>query len=210
MVDVSTLGLFLVAVFALFISPGPNMAFVLSHGISHGSRGGIAAAVGITTADLIPTLLTATGFSAIIAAWPPSFDLLRYLGAMYLVWLAIKAIRSPGVAVISAPGQTSMIRIFRMAMVNSLLNPKALLFFMVFLPQFVDESAGQIALQLAILGATLSLAALIFNCVLGVFSGSVGEFLNRSPRAAKYQAWFLGAILLSLAVRLLFLEKPSK
>ena len=93
MVDVSTLGLFLVAVFALFISPGPNMAFVLSHGISHGSRGGIAAAVGITTADLILTLLTATGFSAIIAAWPPSFDLLRYLGAMYLVWLAIKAIR---------------------------------------------------------------------------------------------------------------------
>ena len=95
-----------------------------------------------------------------------------------------------------------------MAMANSLLNPKALLFFVVFLPQFVDQSRGQVALQLAILGATLSMAALIFNSVLGALSGRVGAFLTQSPKVAKYQGWLLGTVLLSLALRLLLMEKP--
>lgn len=209
MVDLSTLSLFLLAVLTLFLSPGPNMAFVLSHGVAHGPRGGFAAALGITAADLTLTLLTATGFTAVVAAWPPSFDLLRYLGAIYLLWLAVQAISSPGRAIITYRDHTSLVRVFRMAMLNSLLNPKALLFFMVFLPQFVVESRGNIALQLTVLGCTLSFAALLFNSVLGAFSGQVGAFLNRSPRAAKYQGWFLGGVLFSLSMRLLLLERPS-
>ena len=209
MVDLSTLSVFLVAVLALFLSPGPNMAFVLSHGVAHGPRGGFAAALGITAADLTLTVLTATGVTALIAAWPPSFDVLRYAGAAYLVWLAVQAIRSPGKAVITQRERSSLPRVFRMAMLNSLLNPKALLFFMVFLPQFVVESNGHVAMQLAILGCTLSVSALVFNTLLGMFSGQVGAFLNRSPRAAKYQGWFLGTVMVSLAVRLLLLDRPA-
>lgn len=209
MVDLSTLFIFLLAVLALFLSPGPNMAFVLSHGVAHGPQGGFAAALGITAADLTLTLLTATGVTALVAAWPPSFDVLRYLGAVYLLWLAVQAIRSPGRAVITRREHASLVRVFRMAMLNSLLNPKALLFFMVFLPQFVVESRGNVALQLTVLGCTLSLAALLFNSALGAFGGQVGTFLNRSPRAAKYQGWFLGGVLFWLAVRLLLLERPS-
>jgi threonine/homoserine/homoserine lactone efflux protein len=77
MVDFSTLGLFLLAVLTLFLSPGPNRAFVLSHGIAHGPRGGCAAAAGIACADLVLTALTATGITALAAAWPPSFDVTR-------------------------------------------------------------------------------------------------------------------------------------
>lgn len=209
MVDLPTLSVFLLAVLALFLTPGPNMAFLLSHGVTHGPRGGFAVALGITAADLILTVLTATGITALAAAWPPSFDVLRFLGALYLAWLAIQAIRSPGKAVVSRHQQASMARIFRMAMLNSLLNPKALLFFMVFLPQFVVAAHGQVALQLAVLGGTLSLAGLLFNTLLGMFSGQIGTFLQRSPRAAKYQGWFLGGVLASLAVRLLLLERPA-
>ena len=209
MVALSTLSVFLVAVLVLFLSPGPNMAFVLSHGIAYGPRGGFAAALGISAADLVLTMLTAMGVTAIVAAWPPAFDILRYIGALYLVWLAILAIRSPGKAVITNRAQTSMLRIFRMSMLNSLVNPKALLFFMVFLPQFVDAGRGNVALQLAVLGITLSSAALLFNTALGAFSGQVGRFLHGSPRAAKFQSRFLASVLVSLALRLILLDRPA-
>lgn len=209
MVALSTLSVFLLAVLALFLSPGPNMAFVLSHGIAYGPRGGFAAALGISAADLVLTVFTAMGVTAIVAAWPPAFDVLRYVGALYLVWLALLAIRSPDKAVITSRAQSSMLRIFRMAMLNSLLNPKALLFFMVFLPQFVDAGRGNVALQLAVLGVTLSSAALLFNTALGAFSGQVGRFLNSSPRAAKLQSRFLAVVLVSLALRLILLERPA-
>jgi len=209
MIDLPTLSVFLLAVFTLFLSPGPNMAFVLSHGIAFGPRGGFAAAVGITLADLVLTLLTATGVTALMAAWPPSFDVLRYLGAIYLLWLALQAVRSPGHAAVTNRQDGSFSRIVRMAMLNSLLNPKALLFFMVFLPQFVVESRGEVALQLTTLGCALSVAALLFNSVLGAFSGRVGAALNRSGRSRKYQSWFLASLLVALAIRLLVLERPT-
>jgi threonine/homoserine/homoserine lactone efflux protein len=209
MIDLATLSVFLLAVLTLFMSPGPNMAFVLSHGIAFGARGGFAAALGITFADLVLTVLTATGVTALVAAWPPSFDVLRYFGAAYLVWLAIQAVRNPGNAVVTKRSDASFASIVRMSMLNSLLNPKALLFFMVFLPQFVVESRGDVTMQLVALGCTLSAAALVFNSVLGAFSGRVGEMLQRSGGALKYQRWFLASLLVALAIRLLVLERPA-
>lgn len=145
MISLATLALFLLAVLALFLSPGPNMAFVLSHGVAHGPRGGFAAALGISSADLVHTLFAATGVTALVAAWPPSFDLLRYAGALYLLWLAVQALRSSGGLPTGARAQPSAFaRIVRMAFLNNLVNPKALLFFMVFLPQFVDPARGSV------------------------------------------------------------------
>ncbi|RJG05416.1 LysE family translocator [Noviherbaspirillum cavernae] len=210
MIDPSTLSVFLFAVLMLFLSPGPNMAFVLSHGVARGPRGGFAAALGIGAADLVHTVFSATGITALVAAWPPAFDLLRYAGALYLIWLAVQAIRSPGSAGISSRKQASMTQIFRMAMLNNLLNPKALLFFIVFLPQFVDVARGHVVLQLVMLGVILSIAAVFFNTALGAFSGQVGKFLNGNPRAARYQGWFLGSVLGALALRLLLLDRPGR
>jgi threonine/homoserine/homoserine lactone efflux protein len=95
-----------------------------------------------------------------------------------------------------------------MALLGSLLNPKALLFFMVFLPQFVDAGRGDIVLQLTLLGMVLSLVALLFNSALGSCSGQLGRLLQRHPRAACWQRWALAAVLLGLALRLLLLERP--
>ncbi|QNK71047.1 LysE family translocator [Variovorax sp. PAMC26660] len=210
MIGLATLSLFLLAVLALFLSPGPNMAFVMSHGVAHGPRGGFAAAIGITAADLVHTLFAATGVTALIAAWPPSFDLLRYAGALYLVWLAVQALRSGNALRVGAQAQSAGFgRIVRMALLNNLVNPKALLFFMVFLPQFVDPSRGSVPLQLVQLGVVLSMAALAFNTLLGACSGQVGRWLERRPGAAKLQSRLLAVVMLGLAVRLLFLDRPT-
>ena len=209
MIGLATLSLFLLAVLALFLSPGPNMAFVLSHGVAHGPRGGFAAAIGISAADLVHTLFAATGVTALVAAWPPSFDVLRYAGALYLVWLAVQALRSGGLRMGAQAQPAGFGRIVRMALLNNLVNPKALLFFMVFLPQFVDASRGSVPLQLVQLGVVLSMAALAFNTLLGACSGQIGRWLHNRPGAARFQSGLLAAVMLGLAVRLLFLDRPS-
>ena len=210
MISLATLALFLLAVLALFLSPGPNMAFVLSHGVAHGPRGGFAAALGISSADLVHTLFAATGVTALVAAWPPSFDLLRYAGALYLLWLAFQALRSNGGLPAGARVQPSAFaRIVRMAFLNNLVNPKALLFFMVFLPQFVDPARGSVPLQLVQLGVMLSAAALAFNTLLGACSGQVGRWLQHRPGADRFQRGLLALVMVGLAIRLLLLDRPS-
>jgi threonine/homoserine/homoserine lactone efflux protein len=210
MIDLATLSLFLVAVLALFLSPGPNMAFVLSHAIALGPRAGFAAGIGIAAADLVHTLCAATGITALVAAWPPSFDLLRYAGALYLLWLAWQALRSGDVGLSARAERAGFARVVRMAWINNLLNPKALLFFMVFLPQFVDPSRGDVPLQLATLGIALSLAGLVFNSVLGACSGQIGRWLQRRRRGAGLGRGLLAAVMIALAVRLILADRPAR
>ncbi|MDM0012243.1 LysE family translocator [Variovorax sp. J22P168] len=209
MIAGSTLALFLLAVLALFLAPGPNMAFVVSHAIASGPRAGLAAALGIAAADLVHTLCAATGITALVAAWPPAFDLLRWAGALYLVGLAWQAWRLSGTSSFDAAGASSFARVVRMAWLNNLVNPKALLFFMVFLPQFVDPARGSVPLQLVQLGVVLSAAALAFNTLLGACSGQVGRWLQGRPGAARLQSRLLAAVMLGLAVRLLLLDRPA-
>ena len=210
MIDTSTLLLFLLAVLTLFLSPGPNMAFVMSHGMAYGPRGGLAAAIGIGSADVVLTVLTATGVTAMVFAWRASFDVLRIAGAAYLMWLAIKTLRTPHGAMTASAATTdaSFQKIVRNAMLGSLLNPKALLFFMVFLPQFVSPAKGSIALQLVSLGLVLSAASVVFNTTLGAFSGQLGKLMQRNPLAATVQKWLLGSVLAALAVRMFLTERP--
>ena len=210
MIDLGTLSLFLLAVLALFLSPGPNMAFVLSHGVAHGVRGGFAAAIGISAADLAHTLCAATGVTALVAAWPPSFDVLRHAGALYLLWLAWQAMRPGSPRKGGQAEPASFARIVRMALLGNLVNPKALLFFMVFLPQFVNPSQGHVTLQLLVLGVTLSAAALGFNTLLGACSGQMGHWLQARPGAAKFQRSLLASVMIGLALRLLLLDRPVK
>ncbi len=209
MIDSGTLLAFAGAVLLLFLSPGPNMMFVLSHGIAHGSRGGLAAAFGIVVADIVLTVLTATGVTALIAALPAAFDVLRVAGALYLLWLALQAIRSKGQLKLSSGANIPTLEIFRRALLNSLLNPKALLFFMLFLPQFASAARGSVGLQLLTLGFVLTAISLAFHSSLGVFSGVIGHWLTRYPRTARVQSWFLASVMVLLALRLMLLEHPN-
>lgn len=186
------------------------MAFVMTCGMQYGTRGGIAAAAGIAVADIVLTILTASGITAIITAWPPSFDLIRYAGAVYLLWLAWKALRTTGSSGKSADSKQPLISlttVFAQATLNSLLNPKALLFFMVFLPQFVDMHAGAAWQQLLILGLTLTFISTLFHALLGSFGHAIRHLLGQYAHAARLQARLLATVLLMLALRLILMTR---
>ena len=209
MIDLATLAVFCGAVLLLLLSPGPNMAFVISHGVSHGWRGGMACALGIGVADLLLTALTATGVTALVASWPPSFDLIRYAGVVYLLWLVFKTLqKSPRLDTAHAH-RVPLRRVCVQAMLNSLLNPKALLFFVVFLPQFVRPEAGSIAVQLLVLGGVLTVIAAVFHGLLGAFGGALSRFFTGRPHSAWLQKWGLATVLTVLAVRLAVMSRPN-
>jgi len=207
MISLTTLATFSIAVLLLLCSPGPNMAFVMTCGMQYGVRGSIAAALGIGLADIVLTILTACGISAIIIAWPPSFDLIRYAGAVYLLWMAYKALLKSAPAATTASQTIPLSTVFARSCLNSLLNPKALLFFMVFLPQFVDEQAGAVTSQLLLLGATLTIISTFFHTLLGSFGHVIRHALMRHKKAARLQAGVLAAVLSLLALRLLLMTR---
>ena len=207
MIAASTLLAFLLAVAVLLAAPGPNMAFVMSHGVAHGPRAGLAAAFGIFGADLALTLASAMGVTAMVAGWPPSFDLIRYGGAAYLAWLAAGALRAPAPTAAGGNPGLDASHVFRAALFGSLLNPKALLFFMLFLPQFADAQRGSVPQQLALLGVILSVAALAYHAALGAFAGRIGAFIGRYPRAAGIQRRLLALAFAGLALRLLLISR---
>lgn len=197
-----TLLLFSAAALGLLVSPGPNMVFVLSHGLSHGVRGGVAAAAGIFAADLLLTLLVAAGVAALVAAWPASLTALRVGGAIYLLWLAWQALSRRGAFDPRQAQDKTLGRIFRLSAATSLLNPKALLFFLVFLPQFVEPGRAPAGLQLLCLGGTLALLALVFHAALGAFSGRLLQALAGHASAAGRLRLLPAAVYLILAARL--------
>lgn len=202
MIDAATLLIFSGAVLMLMFSPGPTMAFVLVHGISLGWRGAVAAAVGIGMADLVLTLLTAAGVTALVTQLPYSLELLRYGGAIYLLWLARNAWHGQDKLLNQGPGQTGLRSVAQRAMLNSLLNPNAWLFFIVFLPQFADMGRGSMGLQLLVLGLILASIAVVFHSGLGAVGGSVATYLARYPAARRWHAGGLALVLLLLALRL--------
>jgi len=207
MISLSTLATFSIAVLLLLCSPGPNMAFVMTCGMQHGVRGGVAAALGIGLADILLTILTACGITAIIIAWPPSFDLIRYAGTLYLLWMAYKALHKSAPVTQAANRTTSLRSVFARSCLNSLLNPKALLFFMVFLPQFVDTHAGMVTQQLLLLGVVLTIISTVFHALLGSFGHVIRQALMRHAKVARLQARLLAAVLSLLALRLLLMTR---
>lgn len=209
MIDLGTLAVFSGAVLLLLLSPGPNMAFVISHGVTHGWRGGVASALGIGVADILLSALTASGVTALVASWPPSFDVIRCAGVVYLLWLVFKTLQKKPGPDTAHLHRVPLGRVFLQAMLNSLLNPKALLFFVVFLPQFVRPQVGSIAVQLMLLGGVLTLIAGVFHLLLGIFGGVLSRFFARRPRGAWLQRWGLATVLSVLAVRLAVMSRPT-
>ena len=213
-VDSATLWLFSTAVLVLLASPGPNMAFILSHGMAFGPRGGVAAAAGIGCADLVMTLLTTLGVTAAVVAWPPSFDVLRYAGTAYLLYIAFNALKTSSQGSGAAKLlEGSVLKVFVKAIGGSLINPKPMLFFMVFLPQFVNPQRGPVASQLLVLGMTLAVLAFVVHTILGVGAGYLGRnaqpFLLRYPQVARLQRWGMAAAMTSLATYLFFNVRPE-
>jgi threonine/homoserine/homoserine lactone efflux protein len=197
--------LFLGAVLILMITPGPNMAFVLTSGAAYGWRGGVAAAVGIGVVDLIFTLICAFGLAGLLGAYPAAFEAIRWAGAAYLIYLAINCIRMAGQQ--RAPGasiaEPSRWAIFVRGIASNIANPKAILFFLVFIPQFIDAARGPVFVQFVLLGAALAVVGTLFHGSLGAL-GAVGAALTGQSAKTKRGLHYLqAAVFLLIAGRLL-------
>ncbi|HEX6945441.1 MAG TPA: LysE family translocator [Casimicrobiaceae bacterium] len=195
---------FLGAAVLVTVAPGPDNLMVLSVGASRGRLAGMAFGLGCALGCLSHTLLAALGVSAAIAASPVAFTVLRVLGGLYLVrlgWLALRS-RGEGPAGGAAPPQDSPARFFRRGLLANAINPKVILFFLAFLPQFVRPDRGEVPWQIVQLGGLFTLQAVVLFGALGYFAGQVGRWLGRYARAGLWLDRTAGAIFLLLGVKL--------
>ncbi len=197
---------FLLAAVLLTVTPGPDNLMVLGVGMSKGRGCGVAFGLGCAAGCLSHTLLAALGVSAVVAASPVAFTALKMVGGLYLVWLGIGALRSKGGAAASSQlgveGGQSPWRYFVKGMVANAINPKVVLFFLSFLPQFVVSGRGDVATQIASLGVLFTIQAAVLFGALGWFSGSVGAWLGRRPRVSMWLDRLAGAVFIGLGLRL--------
>jgi threonine/homoserine/homoserine lactone efflux protein len=196
---------FLAAAILLTLSPGPDNMMVLGIGMAKGRLRGMAFGLGCALGCLSHTVLAAIGVSALIAASPVAFTTLKICGGLYLAWMGFKAIRSRGGAAASraeAVIESPRTLFFRGVFANAI-NPKIVLFFLSFLPQFVAAQRGDANLQIALLGLAFTAQAAILFSLLGYFSGAVGAWLQQRPRAGMWLDRVAGAIFIGLGLRLI-------
>jgi threonine/homoserine/homoserine lactone efflux protein len=196
---------FLSAALLITISPGPDNLMVLSVGIARGRRQGMAFGLGCALGCLSHTLLATLGVSALIKASPMAFTALKVAGGAYLIWMGIGALRSRGGARVegAALPDESLGRLFAKGLVANAINPKVVLFFLSFLPQFVVAEHGQVSWQTAQLGLLFTAQGVVLFGLLGYFSGAVGAWINRHPGAGMWMDRVAGAIFVGLGLRLM-------
>jgi threonine/homoserine/homoserine lactone efflux protein len=196
---------FLSAALLITLSPGPDNLMVLSVGVSRGRRQGMAFGIGCALGCLSHTVLAALGVSALIAASPLAFGALKLAGGAYLVWLGIGALRSRGGARVASSGlpDESLARMFAKGLFANAINPKVVLFFLSFLPQFVVTERGDASWQTAQLGLLFTAQAMVLFSLLGYFSGAVGAWINRHPGAGMWMDRVAGAVFVGLGLKLI-------
>ena len=196
---------FLAAAVLITLSPGPDNLMVLSTGIAKGRLRGVAFGLGCALGCISHTILAVIGVSALIAASPTAFTALKVVGGLYLIWMGWGAIRSRGGARVEAAGAPDepALRLFTKGLVAAVINPKVVLFFMSFLPQFVVAARGDANLQIGLLGIAFTLQAAVIFGTLGYFSGTIGQWLNRTPTAGMWLDRIAGAVFIGLGLRLI-------
>ena len=216
MFDPSVLPLFLLAVLALAIVPGPDLALIVSHALARGVRAGVWCSVGIAVAGFLQTALVAFGLGHFMQRMPAIADAVRLVGATYLMWIGIRMLvkarrRGEGASEARAAidRETSYGWLSR-GLVNNLLNPKALLFFSLFLPQFVTAQGDEVPLQIALLGVILTVIVMAVNVGVAWTAGSLRRAFKLGGRFDQVGAAVLGFIFVGLALRMAFQEARAR
>jgi len=196
---------FLLAAVLITASPGPDNLLVLGLGMSKGRKQGMVFGLGCALGCLSHTLLAVLGVSALIAASPVAFTVLRVGGGLYLVWLGYNALRSQGGSTTSDGNAApqSLRSLFAKGLVANAINPKVVLFFLSLLPQFVIPANGNVPGQMLALGVTFTVQAAILFGLLGWFAGAIGTWLNRKPGAGKWLDRIAGTVFVALGIKLI-------
>lgn len=205
MIETVTLLAFIPAALALNFTPGADMMFCLGQGLRSGAKPALVASAGISIGLMVHVLLAGLGLGAVVSSMPWLFDVIRWVGVAYLLFLAWGVIRH-GAMSAETPAKPTR-HAFRDGMVVNLTNPKVILFVLAFIPQFVNPANGPILPQFLILGVIIALGGFVVNGMVGIFAGGAGRVLISNPRASRIMGWTTGGIFTALAVRLAIMER---
>jgi threonine/homoserine/homoserine lactone efflux protein len=206
MISAHLLIVYIAALAVVYAVPGPDMALLLQTASARGARGGFATAGGLGVARATHVTLSACGVAALLRSAPWLYEVVRYGGAAYLGWVAVQIFRSPVFALPTDAAITADTRPLRHAfakgLLTNLLNPKALLFCSVLLPQFVRPEAGPVALQMVELGVILLVIGVCFDTVYALGAARIANWMRSHPLAQTVQRWTFSAALIGFALRL--------
>jgi threonine/homoserine/homoserine lactone efflux protein len=208
MLDLNLLPLYLVAVTVLVVTPGPDTLFVIAHTLAGGARRGMLATLGIAAGIAVHSALAALGIAAIVATSPALFEGIKIIGGLYLLYIGVMSLRAAmrppqqgGAAAL--PEAQSASRVFWQAAVTNLLNPKVLIFFLAFLPQFVNPKVGPVAMQMLVLGVIFGTLGSLYLVAVCAVTGKITGLLRRHRWVARALEWVSGLVFIGLAARML-------
>jgi threonine/homoserine/homoserine lactone efflux protein len=201
MLDASTFSLFVAAALVLLIVPGPSVLYIVARSVEGGRKAGLVSVLGVQTGAMVHIAFAALGLSAILASSAVAFSVVKWLGAAYLVWLGLRRIFGRDEVEDVAVEPERLSRVFSQGVVVNTLNPKTALFFLAFLPQFVDPSRGAAWTQILLLGATFVVLALCSDGLYALLSGTASGWLQRKVKGTAFrrgQRFFSGGVLIAL------------
>ncbi len=208
MFSIETIGTFFAASLLLAIAPGPDNIFVLTQGMLRGRRAGLMVTLGLSTGLIMHTSLVVLGVAVIFQTSTLAFSLLKLLGAGYLLYLAWQALRSREHKIGTAGmNPLELGQLYRRGIIMNITNPKVSLFFLAFLPQFTDPSAGRLSLQMIILGGLFILATLLVFGSVAIVAGQIGRWLEASDKVQSILNRLAGLVFVLLALKLLMVDR---
>lgn len=197
----SSLGLFAIAALVLLLTPGPAVLYIVARSIDQGRRAGLVSVLGVHVGTLAHILAAAVGLSALLAASATAFGVVKYLGAVYLIYIGVRRLRDRSSIVAPAAGEPKALRrAFLDGVIVNVLNPKTGLFFLAFLPQFVTESRGHVGGQIVALGVVFVLLGAITDSLYALTAGSAARWLRGQPRFLAGERWITGGLYIGLGV----------
>ncbi|AJF00253.1 LysE family translocator [Pandoraea apista] len=201
---ISTWLAFALVAIGMALTPGPNMMYLVSRSLCQGPAAGLVSLGGVALGFVFYMLSAAFGITALLFAVPFAYDMLRFGGAIYLLWLAWQALKPGGrspfeVRPLERDGNR---RLFLMGLLTSVLNPKIAMLYLALLPQFVHPERGSVLMQSLALGATQIVASVAVNACVALSAGSIARFLGQRPAWLRIQRWLMGGVLGALAVRM--------
>lgn len=208
----TNLSLFISAALILLLVPGPAVLYIVARSVEQGRLAGFVSDLGIHSATLVHVAAATLGLSAILASSALAFNVVKYAGAAYLIWLGLKKIFGPA----EAPNVDVVVRknghwrLFREGFIVNLLNPKTALFFLAFLPQFVEIDRGHVAMQVAVLGLLFTALGLFTDGCYALAAGTAGHWLKRSRGYLKFERYVSGAMLIGLGLTAAFAGNQKK
>ncbi|MGH9945609.1 MAG: LysE family translocator [Pyrinomonadaceae bacterium] len=211
MPDWSTIILYAAAVVVLVYTPGPNTLYIIARSVNQGRRAGIVSSLGVEVGTLFHVAAAALGISALMLASATAFNIVKYAGAAYLIYLGIKTLLTREKIETEDPVEKKTLRrTFLQAVVVNVLNPKTAMFFLAFLPQFIDPQRGAVATQVLFFGLIVVVIGFTSGSFYSLLAGSLGNLLRDNLKFLRTQRYFAGSVYLGLGLTTAFTGTGKK